>query len=114
MRPHQDRLLVHFEGVDDATAAEALHGCELSALVSDLPELPANTYRDEDLIGMRVKDARLGDLGTVTSIIHYPHADMLVVGERALLVPLLGAYDVKIDTASSMITTLLPDGFEDL
>ncbi|HYK53749.1 MAG TPA: hypothetical protein VEV38_09495, partial [Candidatus Eremiobacteraceae bacterium] len=39
IRPHQDRLLVHFEGVDDATAAEALRGCELSALISDLPEL---------------------------------------------------------------------------
>ena len=30
-RPHQDRLLVHFEGVDDRTAAEALQGLELSA-----------------------------------------------------------------------------------
>jgi len=114
IRPHKERLLVHFEGIDDATAAEELQGSELSARITDLPDLPSNTYRDQDLIGMRVSDARLGDLGIVTSIAHYPHADMLVVGERALLVPMIAAYSVKIDVASSTISTSLPEGFEDL
>jgi 16S rRNA processing protein RimM len=114
IRPHQDRLLVSFVGIDDATAAEALHGAELSALIGDLPGLPANTYRDEDLVGMRVTDVRLGDLGAVTSIAHYPHADMLVVGARALLVPMLAVYGVTIDLARASISTSLPEGFEDL
>ena len=114
IRPHQNRLLVRFEGIDDASAAEDLHGAELSALISDLPDLPAGTYRDEDLVGMRVTDTRLGDLGAVTSIAHYPHADMLVVGARALLVPMLAAYGVKIDIAGGSISTSLPEGFEDL
>jgi len=76
--------------------------------------LPPNTYRDEDLIGMRVTDARLGDLGQVNAIAHYPHADMLVVGERSLLVPMLAAYGVAVDAASRAISTSLPLGFEDL
>lgn len=114
IRPHQDRLLVRFEGVDDATAADSLSGAELSALIGDLPGLPSNTYRDEDLVGMRVTDTRLGDLGAVTSIAHYPHADMLVVGARALLVPMLAAYGVNIDVAGGSISTSLPEGFEDL
>ena len=114
IRPHKERLLVLFEGIDDVTAAEALYGAELSACIADLPMLPPNTYRDEDLIGMRVTDARLGDLGPVTSIAHYPHADMLVVGERSLLVPMLAAYDVAVDVASRAISTSLPEGFEDL
>jgi 16S rRNA processing protein RimM len=114
VRPHQARLVVKFEGVDDATAAASLQGAELTALVGDLPALPANTYRDEVLIGMHVTDSRLGDLGAVKSIAHYPHADMLVVGDRELLVPLLAAYGVKIDMAGSSISTSLPEGFEDL
>lgn len=114
IRPHKDRLLVLFEGVDDATTAQALNGAELSARIDDLPELPPNTYRDDDLVGMRVTDARLGDLGLVNSVAHYPHADMLVVGDRSLLVPLLAAYDVKIDVESATISTSLPEGFEDL
>jgi 16S rRNA processing protein RimM len=114
VRPHQRRLLVRFEGIDDATSAQALHGADLSALKSDLPGLPPNTYRDEDLIGMCVTDARLGGLGAVTSIAHYPHADMLVVGDRSLLIPLLAVYGVEIDVAAGSISTSLPDGFEDL
>jgi 16S rRNA processing protein RimM len=114
IRPHKERLLVLFEGVDDVTAAETLYGAELSACLGDLPELPPNTYRDEDLIGMRVTDARLGDLGPVSAIAHYPHADMLVVGDRSLLIPMLAAYGVAIDVASATISTSLPLGFEDL
>ena len=114
LRPHKERLLVLFEGVDDLTAAEALNGAELSAHISDLPALPPNTFRDDDLIGMRVTDARLGYLGAVTSIAHYPHADMLVVGDRSLLVPMLAAYGVVIDVESKAISTALPLGFEDL
>ena len=114
LRPHKDRLLVLFEGIDDATTAQSLNGAELSARIDDLPELPPKTYRDDDLVGMRVTDARLGDLGLVNSIAHYPHADMLVVGDRSLLVPMLAAYEVKIDVASATISTSLPEGFEDL
>lgn len=114
VRPHQDRLVVRFEGIGDATAAQALTGAELTAFVADLPPLPVGTYRDDDLVGMRVRDARLGDLGEVTSVAHYPHADMLVVGERGLLVPLLAAYGVAIDAGARRIATSLPDGYEDL
>jgi 16S rRNA processing protein RimM len=114
IRPHKERLLVLFDGVEDATAAEALNGAQLSARIGDLPELPPDTYRDEDLIGMRVRDARLGDLGPVSAIAHYPHADMFVVGDRSLLVPMLAAYGVVIDVESKTISTSLPVGFEDL
>lgn len=114
VRPHQDRLLVRFEGIDDASGADSLRGARLSARVADLPPLPPGSYRDEDLIGMRVVDTRLGDLGAVASVAHYPHADMLVVGDRRLLVPLLAAYGVRIDAAASTISTSLPEGFEDL
>jgi len=114
VRAHQRRLLVRFEGVTDANAAGALRGARLFARVDDLPALAPNTYRDVDLIGMHVTDARLGALGDVSGVMHYPHADMLVVGERALLVPMLAAYGVRVDLATSSIETVLPDGFEDL
>jgi len=47
-------------------------------------------------------------------VLHYPHADMLVVGERELLVPMLAAYGVKVDVATATILTSLPEGFEEL
>jgi 16S rRNA processing protein RimM len=114
MRPHQNRLLVRFAGVTDAEHADTLRGAQLTALAADLPPLPDGTFRDEDLVGMHVHDSRLGALGDVTEVLHYPHADMLVVGDRELLVPMLAAYGVAIDKASATISTALPDGFEDL
>ena len=113
-RLHRNRLLVRFAHIDDATAVEALLGVLLFAKVADLPPLPTGTYRDEDLIGMHVTDARLGALGDVRDVLHYPHADMLVVGDRSMLVPMLAAYQMKIDRDSSTISTALPEGFEEI
>ncbi|HXW76551.1 MAG TPA: hypothetical protein VEJ20_04000, partial [Candidatus Eremiobacteraceae bacterium] len=59
-------------------------------------------------------DGRMGSLGTVRDVLHYPHADMLVVGERGRLVPMLRAYGVRIDRAAATIETALPEGFEEL
>ena len=113
-RLHKNRLLVRFADVDDATAAEALLGAVLFAKIDDLPPLPPGTYRDEDLIGMHVTDARLGALGDVRDVLHYPHADMLVVGDRSMLVPMLAAYQMTIDCDSATISIALPEGFEEI
>jgi 16S rRNA processing protein RimM len=114
MRPHQNRLLVGFAGMTDADQADELRGARLTALIADLPPLPDSTFRDRDLVGMHVRDSRLGALGEVKEVLHYPHADMLVVGDRELLVPMLAAYGVTIDKASATISTSLPEGFEEL
>jgi 16S rRNA processing protein RimM len=114
MRAHKNRLLVHFDGITAPEAVDALRGAVLLARLAELPPLPSGTFRDEDLIGMKVLDARLGDLGTVSDILHYPHADMLVVGARALLIPMLAAYGIAVDAAARTIATDLPAGFEDL
>lgn len=111
-RVHKGDALLRIGDVHDATAADALHGVILLARRADLPPLPQNTYRDADLIGLTVFDARLGDLGVVESVRHYPGADMLVVG--AALIPLLNAFGVRIDVATKRIDVALPAGFEDL
>jgi len=114
VRSNKNRLLVRFAGVDDATAAEALKGALLFANIADLAPLAPDTYRDADLIGMHVTDIRLGSLGDVRDVLHYPHADMLVVGERSMLVPMLAAYGMSIDRAAAAISVALPEGFEEI
>ncbi len=113
-RSHGGMLLVAFDGIEDPETASVISGCVLFAALEDLPSLPDGTYRDEQLVGMHVVDARLGPLGDVRRVLHYPHADMLEVGERATLVPMLAAFSVAVDLATQRITTRLPDGFEDL
>jgi ribosomal 30S subunit maturation factor RimM len=65
-------------------------------------------------MGFTVRDRALGLLGTVRGVQHYPASDMLVVGERNLLVPMLAAYGVKINRRKQEITVALPPGFEEL
>jgi 16S rRNA processing protein RimM len=113
-RPHKNRLLVHFEGIADPETVDHLRGAVLLAERAVLPPLPDGAFRDEDLLGMSVVDARLGPIGEVTDVLHYPHADMLVVGARSMLVPMIAAYGVVVDEPARTIATTLPAGFEDL
>lgn len=113
-RPHHDLVVAHFAGIDDVAAAQLLVNAELLAAKSDLRELAGDSFRVGDLVGLRVIDTRLGPLGKVTAVQHYPSCDMLVVGARRLLVPMLLAYCVRVDLGQGEITTTLPDGFEDI
>jgi 16S rRNA processing protein RimM len=111
-RVHKGDALLRFHDVRDATAADGLRGVILLARRDDLAPLGPGVYRDSDLVGLHVVDARLGDLGAVESVRHYPGADMLVVGSA--LIPMLNAFEVRIDLAAKRIAVTLPEGFEDL
>ncbi|MDQ2818678.1 MAG: ribosome maturation factor RimM [Candidatus Eremiobacteraeota bacterium] len=107
-------LLVRFRGVEDVCSAQELRGCELFCPASVLGSLGPHTYRDRELIGLEVSDARLGSLGKVGEVMHYPSSDVVIVGARRIMVPLLTAYGVRIDLTGGRITTRLPAGFEDI
>jgi len=114
IRPHQRGFVARFSGVADVDAARRLSGATIVASRADLPKLALNQYRDADLRGMRVVDAKLGDLGEVQQIRRYPACDMLVVGERHILIPMLRAFDMDVDSVKRTIRVSLPDGFEEL
>jgi len=115
-RVHQGRghVNVRFVGVDDATSAANLRGAVIRAARADLPDLPANAFLESELVGMEVIDRNLGMLGRVAGIAHYPGSDMLVIGTKRFLVPMLKAYGVRVDRAKRSIETSLPPGFEEL
>ncbi|MGH3440950.1 MAG: ribosome maturation factor RimM [Nitriliruptorales bacterium] len=72
-RPHQGRLLVTFDDVDDRTAAERLRGQTLEA-AADEAVTESDYYFTSELVGMEVV---LGDgrrLGTVASVVELPPA----------------------------------------
>ena len=114
LRPHGDEFVGRFAGCENATAAAELQGAMLVAPRSDLPPLGGGAFRQADLIGLHVVDARLGALGAVRDVRHYPSCDMLVVGRNKTLVPMLKAYGLEVDLAAKTIRVTLPEGFEDL
>jgi 16S rRNA processing protein RimM len=92
--------LVKLRGVDDRSAAEALHGAPVSVRRDALPALEPGEYYLVDLIGARVTGPD-GDVGEVTNVVSHPTVDVIVVrlldgksAEQPLSSPWLSHVDV--------------------
>lgn len=82
--------LVHFEGVDDRTAASGLSLSILAMPQSDLPELEDDEFYLHETIGARVFDADSGaQVGVVTGIVSTQQdmLDIRLTGGGTALVP---------------------------
>jgi 16S rRNA processing protein RimM len=69
-RPHKDRLLVRFRGVDDREHAEALQKALLVVPESSSPELPEGSWWDHRIVGCALETDTGRSLGTVREVIH--------------------------------------------
>ena len=112
VRLHQGRPLVAFAGIADATAAETLVRGELRIARTDAP-LAEGEYFDDDLIGCRLVDAQGTERGEVVGVMHYPAQDLLVVGPRRALVPLVRAFVARVDVERCEIHVTIPPGLLD-
>jgi 16S rRNA processing protein RimM len=112
LRRHKGRPLVAFEGIDDATAAEALVGATLG-VDRDAVELAADEYFDEDLVGCTLIDGSGNALGEVVAVEHHPAQDFLLVGPRRAMVPLVRAFVQHVDVPARRIAVDLPPGLLD-
>ncbi len=106
-RPQQQRWLVHFEGVDDRTAAEKLTNSTLLAepIVDDRDD----ALWVHELIGSRVVDRQGVDRGTCVAVLDNPAHDILELDNGALI-PV-----TFVVTCSGGVTTIdPPEGLFDL
>jgi len=111
---HSGRFVVHFAGVDDRNAAEALRGQTLIIEVdpAELPEDP-DEYYDHQLIGLKVvlEDGSL--IGVIGEVIHLPSQDLLSVareGDTEVLIPFVMEFVPEIDLNSKTVTITPPPG----
>jgi 16S rRNA processing protein RimM len=88
-RRHQGKWLVHFEGVDDRSSAEALRGSLLTAEpLTDTTHLDDGEFWVHELIGSAVVDTQGSALGRVVGIEANPAHDLLVL-DTDVLVPMV-------------------------
>lgn len=105
-RPAGTRWLVHFEGVDDRTAAEGLAAQPLRA--EPLPSGDDDLYV-HDLIGAEVVLTDGSPVGTCTAVVANPAHDLLELDSGAL-VPVV----FVVGTADGRVVIDPPDGLFDL
>jgi len=118
LRRHQGRPLVSFDGVDDATSAQALVGAML-AIDRDDVSLGDGEYFDDDLVGCALVDGAGAVLAEVVAVEHYPAQDVVVValprdgGAGRAMVPLVRAFVKSVDVRARRISVELPPGLLD-
>lgn len=79
--PHQDRWIVHFEGIDGRDAAEALRGRALQAEALDEPE----TRWVHTVVGAEVVTVDGRACGQVAAVLANPAHDLLVLDDDTLV-----------------------------
>ncbi|WP_309660597.1 ribosome maturation factor RimM [Sphingomonas sp.] len=82
--------VVHFEGVDDRTAAEGLRGSLVEIERTALPPLAHDEYYHADLVGIPCVDGLGTALGTVVAVENFGASDLLEIegeGGRRSLIP---------------------------
>jgi 16S rRNA processing protein RimM len=104
---HQDRWIVHFEGLDDRDDAERWRGVTLRAEPLDDDEV--DVLWVHELVGATVVLADGQPVGTVTEVESNPASDLLVLDTGAL-VPVV----FVTDHARGRLTIDPPDGLLDL
>ncbi len=112
-RPHRGRQLVRFADVTDRDAAEALRGALLEVPEDQVPVAEDGTFYYFQLVGCRVVDRRLGELGEVAAVVEDGGGVLLEVAARdgaSVLVPFAGALLPEIDIVEGLITSDLPEG----
>jgi 16S rRNA processing protein RimM len=110
---HGGRVIFKFEGFDTPEAAQELVGYELTVPESEAVEPEEGEFFEWQLAGCRVVTITGGDLGVVTSILHYGAAPLLVVkseGGREQLIPLAESICVEIDVEKKLIRVDPPEG----
>lgn len=111
----QNRVVLHFAGIDSIDAAETLRGLDVVIPESERAPLDEDAAYISDLIGCEIWDESRGQrVGVVEDVDRQAsHVDLLVVacenGQRAEI-PFVKAFLVELNTAGKRITMRLPEG----
>jgi 16S rRNA processing protein RimM len=115
IRGHKRFRLMHLDGFDSATAAEALVGAEVAIDANELPAAGPNEFYHRDLIGLHVWTSDGRELGTVAEVLSTGSNDVCVVrgnsGES--LIPLIADVVHEVDLAGGRLVVVPLPGLLD-
>lgn len=113
-RPHRDRFLVKFEGIDTRSRAERLRG-GLYVRLEEVRALETDEFWPHDLVGSEVITSEGRPIGKITEVRPGSAHDLLIVdteaGER--MIPAVKAIVTSVDVGAHRITIDPPAGLLD-
>ncbi len=112
-----ETVLLTLEGIADRDEAQKLNGLFIAVKREDAAPLPPGRYYIADLIGCKVTDSQIGQLGSVWDVLQTGANDVLVVkrtGKPDLLIPYLNSIVTGVDVFSKQMSVILPDGLYEI
>ncbi|GAC1388906.1 MAG: ribosome maturation factor RimM [Ktedonobacteraceae bacterium] len=107
VRPYKGTMVIlKFVGVDDATTADTLRGRDLAIPLAQLAQLPADSYYQHDILGLRVATLTGRAIGTIVEIMATGSNDVYVVkGENGqqILLPAIKDVVKQVDLIRQMM-----------
>jgi 16S rRNA processing protein RimM len=84
VRPYKgDMYLLKLKGMDDATSVDPLRNCELRIPLAQLAELPADSYYQHDILGLRVLTLQDEEIGSIIDIMETGSNDVYVIKDAS-------------------------------
>jgi 16S rRNA processing protein RimM len=121
---HKGHIVLHFEGIDSITAAEALNGLIVAIPTAERAPLADDEFYISDLIGCTLIDCASGsekEIGTITDVDRSSGPVPLLVLAPASgpksdekLIPFAKAWLKHIDLPNHRLLMSLPEGLTDL
>lgn len=103
---------VKFEGISTESQAKELLKKELYLPLTLLPKLADHQFYYHEVIGFKVVDKRLGEIGQVTEIIEHPTNPLIVIqkDQQESIVPLNDQFIKQVDKKEQCIFVNTPEG----
>lgn len=114
---HKDKFLrVKFEDVDSEVEADNLIGSEIYLPLNMLPKLEGNQFYYHEIVGFKVIDQRLGDIGTIHSIIENTAQPLFEIykGDKQILIPMIDEFILQVNRTTKELLLNTPLGLVDL
>ena len=111
-----DLLRIKFEYIDTEEDAETIIDNSLYLPLSLLPKLSGNKFYYHEVIGFKVIDSKLGDIGSIIGVNdNTPQALFIIehVGKE-VLVPIADDFIDKVDRENKTMHLTTPEGLVDL
>lgn len=115
-RKHKSFTLLKFKGFDNINDVEQFKNCELYTTDEITPQLSNGEFLYRQIVGLKVVDKQLGEIGKVTEIMELGANDVWVVkGPKydEVLIPYIEDVVKKVDLDNQVVEVDIPDGLID-
>ena len=108
----ESNALIQFRNTYDRDQAEALKGCKLLLPLDLLPETDENGFYYHEVIGYKIHDKELGELGTISDVMEMPGQDLIAMQykNQEVLIPISDEVVLFPDHENKIMHTQLPEG----